>query len=54
MEYYQKVMDLNIELGVTVGKIDYDNSSRQYTGAIKSLDGTERVLASRHVVSHPQ
>ena len=50
MEHYQKVMDLNIELGVTVGKIDYDDSSRQYTVAIKSPDGTERALISRHVV----
>jgi cation diffusion facilitator CzcD-associated flavoprotein CzcO len=43
-------MDLNVELGVTVRKIDYDNSSRQYTVAIKSPDGTERVVTSCHVV----
>ncbi|KFY89265.1 hypothetical protein V498_06476 [Pseudogymnoascus sp. VKM F-4517 (FW-2822)] len=50
MEHYQKVMDLNIEFGVTVGKVDYDNSTQQYTIAIKSQDGSERVVTSRHLV----
>jgi len=50
MEHYQKVMGLSIELGVTVGKIDYNNSSHQYTVAIRSQDGNERVMTSRHVV----
>jgi cation diffusion facilitator CzcD-associated flavoprotein CzcO len=50
MEHYQKVMDLNIELGVTVGKMDYNDSSHQYTVAIRSQDGNERVLTCRHVV----
>lgn len=50
MEHYQKVMDLNVEFGVTVGKIDYNNSSHQYTVAITSQDGSERVVTSRHLV----
>ncbi|KFZ03221.1 hypothetical protein V502_11126 [Pseudogymnoascus sp. VKM F-4520 (FW-2644)] len=50
MEHYQKVMDLNVEFGVTVGKIDYNNLSHQYTVAIKSQDGSERVVTSRHLV----
>jgi cation diffusion facilitator CzcD-associated flavoprotein CzcO len=50
MEHYHKVMDLNIELGVTVGKIDYDDLSRQYTVPIKSQDGGERVVTPHHLV----
>jgi cation diffusion facilitator CzcD-associated flavoprotein CzcO len=50
MEHYQKVMDLNIELGVTVGKIDYNASSHQYSVPIKSQDGKERVVTPHHVV----
>ena len=43
-------MDLNVELGVTVGKIHYGDSSQQYTVAIKSQDGNERVVTCRHLV----
>lgn len=50
MEHYQKVMDLNVEFGATVGKIDYNYSSHQYSVAIKSQDGNERVVTSRHLV----
>lgn len=50
MEHYQKVMGLNVELGATVGIIDYNNSSHQYSVGIKSQDGSERVVTSRHVV----
>ena len=50
MEHYQQVMGLNVELGVTVGKINYDDSSRQYTVPIKSQDGNERVVTTRHLV----
>ena len=50
MEHYQKVMDLNIELGVTVGKIEPKDSSHQFTVTMRSQNGTERVVTSRHVV----
>ena len=50
MEHYKNFMDLNVELGVTVNKIDYDDSSRSYTVAISSQDGTERFLTPHHVV----
>lgn len=50
MEYYQKVMNFNIELGVTASQVKYDNSARQYTVVLKSQDGTERLVTSRHVV----
>jgi cation diffusion facilitator CzcD-associated flavoprotein CzcO len=49
-EHYQKAMDLNIELGVTVGKFDYNDSSHKYTVAIRSPDGNKRVLTCRHLV----
>ncbi|TVY46827.1 putative indole-3-pyruvate monooxygenase [Lachnellula occidentalis] len=50
MDHYRKVMGLNVELGVTVGKIDYDNSLRHYTVEIDSQDGTKRVVTPHHVV----
>ncbi|RDW62447.1 hypothetical protein BP6252_11880 [Coleophoma cylindrospora] len=50
MKHYQKAMGLNVELGVTVGKVNYNNSSRQYTVVIKSQDGSERVLTPRHLI----
>ena len=50
MEHYQKVLDLNIELGVTVGKIEYNGLSHHYTVPLKSDDGSERVLTTHHVV----
>ena len=49
MEHYQKVMDLNIELGVTIGRINYDDSYHRYTVAIKS-NGIERVVTCHHLV----
>lgn len=50
MEQYQKVMDLNVELGVTIGKIDYDDLSRQYTVRLKLQDGTEQIITPHHLV----
>ncbi|KFX91454.1 hypothetical protein O988_07743 [Pseudogymnoascus sp. VKM F-3808] len=50
MEHYHKALDLPIELGVTVGKITYDTSSQQYTVALKSQDGSDRILTPRHLV----
>lgn len=43
-------MDLNVEQGVTVGKIEYNDSSWCYTAAIKSEDGSEPLVRSHHVV----
>ncbi|TVY94431.1 putative indole-3-pyruvate monooxygenase [Lachnellula willkommii] len=50
MDHYQKSMGLNVELGVTVGKINYDNLLRHYAVEIESQDGTKRVVTPRHVV----
>lgn len=50
MDHYQKVMGLDVELGVTVGKVDYHNSSRHYNVEIESQDGTKRVVTPHHVV----
>lgn len=50
MEHYQDVMDLNLELGVTVGAVNYDDASYQYSIAIKSKDGIDRVVTCHHLV----
>lgn len=50
MKHYQKVMDLNVELGVTVGKIDYDDVAGRYTVPIKLQGGAEQVVTPRHLV----
>lgn len=50
MEHYQKVMGLNVELGVTVESFKYDSSSRQWTVAVQHKQGTRKTLHPRHVI----
>lgn len=50
MEHYQNEMDLNIKLGVTISAVDYDDSSHQYTVAMKLKGGIEQVVTCHHLV----